>query len=266
VKNISGPGVRWSAFTVLTKESAMRNRLLLPLLAATTALIGGCAVYPAHEPHHRHDQVITLAPPPLLFEQPGHPPAIGFFWIAGYWNWIGVRYVWVPGRWEAPRPGYHWVPHRWEHDGRQWRPHGGNWERAPQPAARPPSPPPRIMEHQDSRPQPRPLPPPAPAPATRTEPERQQRAVPAAVPKPEHDRRSDERDRRTEERDGSREERSRDAGDAPRRGTDEARPQPRRQQEESRARPDATQRTDGKQGARGRDDEDEDKHPQRRHD
>ncbi len=104
----------------------MNGRLLAAGLAAMTLFVGGCVVAPAH-PHPV--ERVHVAPPPPYVEYVGHPPHVGWIWIGGYWNWIGVRYVWVPGRWEAPRHGHRWVPHRWERDGEHWRRHGGHWER-----------------------------------------------------------------------------------------------------------------------------------------
>ena len=72
--------------------------------------------------------VAQSAPPVVLLEHPGRPPATGYLWIAGYWNWGGARYDWVPGRWVAPRPGHVWVSHAWLRDGEGWRQEGGRWE------------------------------------------------------------------------------------------------------------------------------------------
>lgn len=138
---------------------------LLTTLSMTAVLVSGCAVYPAHDAYYRDEPAVTVAPPPLHYEQPGYPPSADFVWIAGYWNWASVRYVWVPGRWEAPRPGLYWVPHRWERDANQWRHQGGRWERdtRPRPAAAPL--PVRHIGHPDSHH-------PSPAPALRAEPGR----------------------------------------------------------------------------------------------
>lgn len=141
----------------------------------TAVLASGCAVYPAHDAYYRNEPVVTVAPPPLQYEQPGYPPSSEFVWIAGYWNWAGARYVWVPGRWEAPRPGLYWVPHRWERDANQWRRQGGRWERdtRPRPAAAPL--PVRQAGHPHSHH-------PPPAPALRPEPDRSQGQQPHVIP------------------------------------------------------------------------------------
>lgn len=154
----------------------MKPWLLLTALAMTTVAVSGCAVYPAHGPYYRDEPSVTVAPPPLHYEQPGHPPSAEFIWIAGYWNWAGVRYVWVPGRWEAPRPGLYWVPHRWERDANQWRQHGGRWERDGRPRPAPEALPPR--QRPDSHR-------PSTAPTLRSEPGRAHGPEPHFVPRSE---------------------------------------------------------------------------------
>ncbi|MCK9387434.1 MAG: hypothetical protein M0Q22_03440 [Sulfuritalea sp.] len=155
----------------------MKSRLVITALVATSAVMSGCVAVPVQESHHDHVQVITLAPPPHLHENPGHPPAAGFVWISGYWNWSGVRYAWVSGRWEAPRHGYSWVPHRWERDGNQWRQRGGTWERETRhPSAPTPVPPPaRQVEHRDDHRH-------VPAPEVRREADQPRKMEQKAVP------------------------------------------------------------------------------------
>lgn len=109
----------------------MKRKLWLSLLFAAVAGLAGCAVEPVSRPYY--GEPVRMAPPPLRVEVMGAPPVVGYVWIGGYWNWIGVRYVWVPGRWEAPRPGYRWVPRQWERDGDRWQPRGGQWERHDEP-------------------------------------------------------------------------------------------------------------------------------------
>jgi len=106
----------------------------LALLAVSAVLLAlsGCVVAPSpapyYEPAYGSAVSVQVAPPPPRYEVVGVAPAPGYVWIAGYWNWGGVRYEWVPGRWSAPRPGYVWQPHRWEHEGDHWRQRGGRWE------------------------------------------------------------------------------------------------------------------------------------------
>jgi len=106
------------------------------LLASALALVG-CVVAPVHDHRYESEEVVygpttsiyvRVAPPAPRIEYRGYPPAVGYIWIEGYWNWGGVNYLWVPGRWVAPRPGYAWIPHRWDRDGDRWRHDGGRWE------------------------------------------------------------------------------------------------------------------------------------------
>jgi hypothetical protein len=96
----------------------------LALLAAST-ILGGCVVAP--ERGYYADGIVAVAPPPPRVEVIGVPPAPGYVWIDGYWNWVGGRHVWVAGRWAAPRPGYHWVPHHWVATSGGWRLVRGHW-------------------------------------------------------------------------------------------------------------------------------------------
>lgn len=105
----------------------MRNGIARMLLGMTV-LVSGCTSYPVYDPYYDQGPVVTVAPPPPLYEYYGFPPVAGYVWIGGYWSWGGASYVWVPGRWEPPRPGYHWIPHGWGQHGEHWRPHGGRWE------------------------------------------------------------------------------------------------------------------------------------------
>jgi hypothetical protein len=138
--------------------TSLRPRLAI-LLAA--AVLGGCAVVPVQD--YGYDPVpaatVYAAPPQPLVEYRGLPPALGYVWLDGYWNWAGVRYDWIPGRWINPPPGRVWVPRVWRRDGDRWHSHGGFWEPhrqvqrlAPQPVW------PRRDLHGHSEPQPWPRP------------------------------------------------------------------------------------------------------------
>ena len=104
-------------------------RTCLALLFAAVAL-GGCAVVPAYDYPYEPAPAVTVysAPPAPLVEYRGLPPAFGYVWIDGYWNWGGVRYVWIPGRWVNPPQGQVWVPRVWQRDGERWHSLGGHWE------------------------------------------------------------------------------------------------------------------------------------------
>ena len=106
----------------------------LPLTAVMLTL-AGCVVAPPGEPYYPdydrgavHSTVVYMAPPAPLVEYRGWPPASGYVWIDGYWNWGGARYVWMPGHWVEPRPSQVWVPRVWQRDGNRWHPQGGHWE------------------------------------------------------------------------------------------------------------------------------------------
>lgn len=121
---------------------------LLPLLAASAALLSACVVapYPSrgvvyapapvqqlpppiYSPAPNPGYVIApSAPPPVYQEVVPVRPFADAIWIAGFWGWLGGRYVWNGGHWDHPRPGHRWEPHRWvPHSNGGWRMEGGNW-------------------------------------------------------------------------------------------------------------------------------------------
>ena len=66
--------------------------------------------------------VAPSAPPPMYQEAIPVRPFADALWIAGFWGWMGGRYVWNAGRWDHPRQGHQWEPHRWvPHGNGQWR-------------------------------------------------------------------------------------------------------------------------------------------------
>jgi hypothetical protein len=73
--------------------------------------------------------VITVAPPPPQVEVITVAPGPGFFWIGGYWNWVGGRHVWMGGHWEAHRPGYFYAPGHWVQHSNGWAFASGRWVR-----------------------------------------------------------------------------------------------------------------------------------------
>ena len=121
--------VRCDPMTTTTVTFRVRRVLGLAMLALGASL-AGCVIAP-YPRHADHDDggVVVVEPPPVRIERPGPPPAVGYLWIDGFWNWSGGRHVWIPGRWEARRPGYHWEPHRWERGHRGWARRGGEWRR-----------------------------------------------------------------------------------------------------------------------------------------
>lgn len=121
------------------------NRLIpaLSLLSlASVSLLSGCIVVPARQyqqpapvvyqnpPAQAYPgDVVVVAPPPPQVEVVVAPPGPGYFWVGGFWNWVGGRHVWIGGRWEAHRPGWGWAPHTWHRHGDGWRSAPGHWER-----------------------------------------------------------------------------------------------------------------------------------------
>lgn len=123
-----------------------RNLLGLALTATAGSLLSGCIVVPAgHRPYgggvvmgggggggtvvEGGGEFVSMAPPQAQTEVIIAPPGPGYFWIGGYWNWIGGRHVWVGGRWENHRQGYQWAPHQWRRESNGWRMAPGRWER-----------------------------------------------------------------------------------------------------------------------------------------
>lgn len=104
----------------------MNIRLLLVATLASASLLSACIVAPAGRPIYR--EPVMVAPPPPRVEYRTPPPAEGYIWISGFWNWEGGHHEWVPGRWEQSRQGHNWVPHTWVREGDQWRQQGGHWE------------------------------------------------------------------------------------------------------------------------------------------
>jgi len=102
-------------------------RSVIPAVALSLAL-AGCVVGPA--PYgDEGGAVVSIAPPGPQYEYYGAPPYPGWFWVGGYWNWAGGRYVWTRGHWQAPRAGFRWVPHQWQRGSRGWHAQPGHWER-----------------------------------------------------------------------------------------------------------------------------------------
>ena len=71
------------------------------------------------------------APPPIpsyAYQRP-RMPAPGYYWVDGYWNFIGGRYSWVAGYWMVPPyAGGYWVGPRYS-SGRFFRGYWGGARR-----------------------------------------------------------------------------------------------------------------------------------------
>ncbi|MBP8272563.1 MAG: YXWGXW repeat-containing protein [Sphaerotilus sp.] len=112
-----------------TKVNAPIRRALAAWALVLGSGLSGCVVAPY--PHHdgQEDRGVVVEPPPVRIERSGPPPAVGYFWIDGYWNWSRGRHVWMPGHWAPRRDGHRWEPHRWERGRRGWESRGGQWHR-----------------------------------------------------------------------------------------------------------------------------------------
>jgi len=71
---------------------------------------------------------VGVAPPAAVVERPGAPPAAGYVWTPGYYNWNGSAYVWSPGRYQRPpHPHARFEAGRWHHHNGQWYFTQGHW-------------------------------------------------------------------------------------------------------------------------------------------
>jgi hypothetical protein len=109
-------------------QSGVRVAKLVAISVLGIAL-GGCVVAAAPPNRYYVGGVVETAPPAPRVEEYGAPPAVGYVWLGGYWNWVGGRHEWVAGHWERPHPGQRWVPHRWVHERDGWHLSSGHWER-----------------------------------------------------------------------------------------------------------------------------------------
>jgi hypothetical protein len=116
----------------------MRKMMLFPvLIAVAMMLFTACSrkevnVTSATPPLVEKQVVIERTQPPpapiARVEVPGPPPAAGYVWVPGYWDWNGHDYVWISGRYQASRPDSVWVAGHWQgsDSGWQWVP--GYWK------------------------------------------------------------------------------------------------------------------------------------------
>ena len=112
------------------------KRSTLTWVLASSALLSGCVVAPAHRAGYyggasaAEPAVVVDMPPPAPYaEVVPAMPYPGAVWASGYWGWRGSRHQWVPGYYERPRPGYRYEPHRWENSRGRWHLRAGGWFR-----------------------------------------------------------------------------------------------------------------------------------------
>ena len=89
--------------------------------------------YPSY-PDQAYDGIqsdYAPAPPPIpsyAYQRPPMP-APGYYWVDGYWNFVGGRYSWVAGYWMVPPyAGGYWIAPRYS-SGRFFRGYWGGARR-----------------------------------------------------------------------------------------------------------------------------------------
>jgi hypothetical protein len=123
--------------TAPTRRVALAGVLLVGLSLSACIVVpsgrhyGGYGGYggPGGNPGNPGDDVVSVAPPAPQVDVVIAAPGPGYFWIGGFWNWVGGRHLWVGGHWQAHRPGYFWTPHAWQRHGQGWRARPGQWQR-----------------------------------------------------------------------------------------------------------------------------------------
>jgi hypothetical protein len=80
--------------------------------------------------------VLTSVPPPSGQWEGKPPPADGYVWSQGYYEWKSDRYAWKPGEWVPAKPGMEYRQRQWvqRSDGK-WQLSGGDWVAAGQQVA-----------------------------------------------------------------------------------------------------------------------------------
>ena len=80
--------------------------------------------------------VVKVAPPSGVWET-APPPAEGYVWSAGYFQWKGDRYAWTAGEWLPLRAGFDYRQRHWvQRDDGLWTLMGGDWVRKTEQVAR----------------------------------------------------------------------------------------------------------------------------------
>ncbi|MBI5275030.1 MAG: YXWGXW repeat-containing protein [Burkholderiales bacterium] len=73
------------------------------------------------------DLVVSVKPPSGQWEAKP-PPADGWVWRAGFYEWTGERFAWKPGEWILDKPGMDFRQFEWVEAGQgKWKLEGGDW-------------------------------------------------------------------------------------------------------------------------------------------
>ena len=75
--------------------------------------------------------VVADSEPPAPLEEPeGSPPAPGYVYVNGYWDWNGDQWTWAPGQWLEPQVGWEYVPPAYYDDGDGCLYVHGHWQQS----------------------------------------------------------------------------------------------------------------------------------------
>jgi hypothetical protein len=128
-------GIRFVVQGEEVNTMTRRNSWFLAALLAVGGL-SGCVVrsqpvgYATAEysPGPDYAEVYVAQPPPApVVEYPTPPPAPGFVWLQGYWDWTGYDWYWVNGYWAPQRAGYVYVAPTYHHQHGRWVYHRSHW-------------------------------------------------------------------------------------------------------------------------------------------
>jgi hypothetical protein len=104
----------------------LRNLLLAAALGGAAAT--GTAIPAAAQVYG--GIYVQIAPPAPIYETVPAAPGPGYYWVGGYWQWNGSRYVWLRGHYAyPPYGGAVWHGGHWAHGAYGWYWRGGHWGR-----------------------------------------------------------------------------------------------------------------------------------------
>jgi hypothetical protein len=101
------------------------------LLVLSLSVVGCAAMQEEVKNVNAPTLVIRVAqePPAPLDEVKSPAPALGYIWVAGFWDYIGGHHVWRAGRWVEGKAGYEYVRARYEWNGQTWQFHIPHWKK-----------------------------------------------------------------------------------------------------------------------------------------